>query len=302
VPVSPYTFRIERILACLKVLVYANQPHRYDRASSTPTISHHKALRAMDAGRLSYIECMKILCTIGLEIVRERTHHTDFKAELARIHTHRDELERMMEYAVHHLRDSTACRSPRDQLEHWNLYMHRSYILSELYRPTMRRKGTPSELQSLRNICLDHLADTVDAFLGLQSLTRFATQSWAAIHRGLSSALLLGILKQPRQSQRVHMLLDKLVSVMSGVNSSEDPTEESAPIARAITALSRLNDGILDQGGRQMSRSVSTTTWEPSMTADAIMNPDKQQEDPDKKPSSEGSPYEVMEKILWSSR
>lgn len=243
---------------------------------------------------------MKILSTIGLEIVRERTHHTDFKVELARIQSHRDELERMMERAVLHLRDASASRSVRDQLEHWNLYMHRSYILSELYRSTMRRKGTPSELQSLRTICLDHLADTVDAFLGLQSVTRFATQSWAAIHRGLSSALLLGILKQPRQNQRVHLLLDKLVAVMTSINSSEDPTEVSAPISRAIAALSRLNsDAKADRHG---SKSVSTATWEPGLTAEAIMHPEKQAEDLERKPSSEGSPYEVMEKILWSPR
>lgn len=246
---------------------------------------------------------MKILCTIGLEIVRERTHHTDFKVELARIQSHKDELERMMDRAVLHLRDASASRSTRDQLEHWNLYMHRSYILSELYRSTMRRKGTPTDLQNLRAICMEHLADTVDAFLGLQSITRFATQSWAAIHRGLSSALLLGILKQPRSNQRVHVLLDKLISVMTSVNSSADPTEVSAPITRAITALSRLNDAKAESvAARQISRSVSTATWEPSITAESILYNDKQAEELERKPSSEGSPYEVMEKILWSPR
>ena len=235
---------------------------------------------------------MKILCTIGLEIVRERTHHTDLKVEVSRISSHRDELDRMMERAVHHLRDASASRSAKDQLEHWNLYMHRSYILSELYRATMRRKANTGDLQNLRMICMDHLADTVDAFLGLQAVTRFATQSWAAIHRGLSSALLLGILKQPRNSERVRMLLDKLVAVMTDINSSADLTEVSAPISRAITALSRLNDSKHDAVARQLSRSVSTATWEPVSAVD----------DGERKPSSENSPYEVMEKILWSPR
>lgn len=272
----------------------------YDRASSTPTISHHKSLKDLDTPRLSYIECMKILCTIGLEIVRERTHHMDFHVELARIQSHRDELSSMMDRAVLHLKDVTACRSNRDQLEFWNLYMHRSYILSELYRATMRRKGTPAELQNLRTICMDHLADTVDAFLGLQNVTRFATQSWAAIHRSLSSALLLGILKQPQNSERVHLLLNRLIQVMLNVNSSSDPTEVSAPISRAISALSRLNDPAVVEGSS--SQPHKHTLWGTQVSTDVLMHNETQSGDGDRKTSSDGSPYEVMEKILWSPR
>ena len=218
---------------------------------------------------------------------------------MARIECHRREIEDMMDHAVQHLKDASACMSIKDQLEYWNLYMHRSYILAELYRSALRRKGTPPELIDLRASCIGHLADTVEAWLGLQNVTRFATQSWAAIHRSLSSALLLGILKQPQENYRVRILLDKLIGVMSSINSSSDPTEISAPIARAVVALSRLNGGMIPEAA--MSRSMTVVSgpgWEASnLTADALLYGESPIE---KKSSSEGSPYEVMEKILWN--
>lgn len=271
----------------------------YDRASSTPTISHHRSAKEWETTRLPYTECMKILCSTGLEIVRERTHHSDFRLEMARIDSHRKDIEEMMEHAVRHLRDATACTTIKDQLEHWNLYMHRSYILAELHRTALRRKGTPPELIDLRATCIGHLADTVDAWLGLQNVTRFATQSWAAIHRSLSSALLLGILKQPQENRRVQLLLEKLIQVMSSINSSSDPTEVSAPIARAIGALARLNAGTGPELVLQRSmKVVSGPSWDPAnLTADALLYGESPAE---KKSSSEGSPYEVMEKILWN--
>lgn len=243
---------------------------------------------------------MKMLCSTGLEIVRERSHHTDFRLEMARIEAHRKYIEDMMEHAVRHLRDATACISIKDQLEYWNLYMHRSYVLSELHRTALRRKGTPPELIDLRALCIGQLADTVEAWLGLQNVTRFATQSWAAIHRSLSSALLLGILKQPQENHRVRILLEKLIHVMSSVNSSTDPTEISAPIARAIGALSRLNAGAVPDSAWQRSMTiVSGPGWDPStLTADALLYGTSPVEK--KSSSSEGSPYEVMEKILWN--
>jgi hypothetical protein len=242
---------------------------------------------------------MKILCSTGLVIVRERTHHSELRVEMARIDSHRRDIEDMMEHAVHHLRDASACMSIKDQLEYWNLYMHRSYVLAELYRSALRRKGTPPELIDLRASCIGHLADTVEAWLGLQNVTRFATQSWAAIHRSLSSALLLGILKQPQEHQRVRILLDKLIQVMSSINSSSDPTEISAPIARAVMALARLNAG--SPPDVAMSRSMTVVSgpgWDAQqLTADALIYGESPVE---KKSSSEGSPYEVMEKILWN--
>jgi hypothetical protein len=270
----------------------------YDRASPTTATLHRKTPRELNAVRLSYSECMKILSSTGLEIVRERTRHEDHRIELARIESHRQDIEEMMEHSVRHLQDPAFCMSIKDQLEYWNLYMHRSYVLSELYRSSLRRKVATPEVSGFRSTCIENLANTVDAWLGLQNVTRFATQSWAAIHRSLSSALLLGILKQPQENARIHTLLDKLIDVMNSVNSSNDPTEVSAPISRAVMALSRLNSpsaGTMPPP--KPMTPIPTSAWEQRLNADLIMYDESPIE---RKSSSEGSPYEVMEKILWN--
>jgi hypothetical protein len=245
---------------------------------------------------------MKKLCKIGLDIIRDRSGSHDYEHELLVIIDRRDELAAMMRQALHHLRDATASKSMKDQLEHWNLYLHRSYVTSELYRPTLKR-GTPdSELKAhLRQTCIESLGDTVDAFLGLQNITRFASQSWAAVHRSLSSALLLGILKEPIRNQRVRTLLEKLIAVMSDVTSTLDPSEISAPIARSVGALRLLNSQDIKRERRQTG--YSTTNWndvDPSLLS--MFNEPSHSNAASSDTSNEGSPYMLMDNILWGTQ
>ena len=271
----------------------------YDRASATPTISHHNTIHYNSSSRLSYVDCMKNLCEIGLLIVQERTENLDHRQELHRVRQHQDEIAMTMSRAYVYLQDANASRSIRDQVEHWNLYMHRSYILSELYRPGLRRRVSP-EVSELRQLCIESLANTVEAFLGLQNVTRFATQSWAAVHRSLSSALLLGILKQPAVNERVRILLDRLVGTMSNVNSELDPSEISAPVSRSVLALSQLNsttaaeigfkDGTPGVTVMQLDKAESDVGSEEARSVG--------QKDSDK----DNSPHGLMERILWGKQ
>ena len=245
---------------------------------------------------------MKKLCKIGLDIIRDRSGPQDYEHELLVIIDRRDELAAMMRQAVHHLRDATACKSMKDQLEHWNLYLHRSYVISELYRPTLKR-GTPNtELKAhLRQTCIESLADTVDAFLGLQNITRFASESWAAVHRSLSSALLLGILKEPTRNQRVRILLEKLIAVMSDVTSTLDPSEVSAPIARSVEALRLLNSRDIKREHKPTG--YSAANWNdvnPNLLS--IFNEPSHSNASASDTSNEGSPYMLMDNILWGTQ
>jgi hypothetical protein len=274
----------------------------YDRASSTPTVTHHQPTWTCAPDGASYTECMKTLCKIGLDIIRDRSGSHDYEHELLVIIDRRDELATMMRQALHHLRDATACKSMKDQLEHWNLYLHRSYVTSELYRPTLRRGAADSELKAhLRETCIESLADTVDAFLGLQNITRFANQSWAAVHRSLSSALLLGILKEPTKNQRVRTLLEKLIAVMSDVTSTLDLSEISAPITRSILALRLLNSQDIKRERRQTGHSI--TNWnEMSPNMLSMFSEPLHSNASTSDTSNEGSPYMLMDNILWGTQ
>lgn len=216
----------------------------YDRASSTTTIDHTVPLaKNTAAGTRSYVESMYRICKVGLDIVRERQRPQNSHDALTRITEHRQELQDIMADAADYLKDSRRCRSMRDQLEHWVLYLHFSFVLSELSRPAISPAAkTLDHSATLRKTCLDSLANTVEAFLGLQNMSPFATRSWALVHRALSSALLLGILGEQTRNERVRTLLDALIQVLTDGGAASVDTAElsSSPVTRSVLALQRL--------------------------------------------------------------
>jgi len=266
----------------------------HDRALSTPILPHHQR-RPVSLMGLSYVDCMKILCTVSLESLGERSGSLGLQRELLMIIKRRDQLAAMMRQASPHLRDVAACMSMKDQLEYWNLSMHRSYVTSELYRPTLestRGTGSPADLQAT---CVEALADTLDAFLGLSNVTSFANLSWAAIHRSLSSALLLGVLKEPSRNDRVRTLIDRLITVMLEFNTSADPSEVSTPIVRSVEVLRRFNTPAAEMAPSMESLSPmdkpksSLSALESAIASSASGN------------LYEGSPYSLMNRIIWSN-
>lgn len=216
----------------------------YDRASGAtaperPT--YFPPNMSSGPGNRSYQECMYRLCRLTLAVVRERSAPQPTHESLSQITEHRHEIQRIMQEAADYLKDSRRCRSIRDQLEHWALYLHISYITSELCRPAISPTTAEYDLtRTLRKVCIDSLANTVEAFLGLQNVTPFANRSWAAMHRSLSSAILLGILGEPSRNERARTLINKLISLMTEVTSTLNPEELSMPIKRSVAALRKL--------------------------------------------------------------
>ncbi|KAF2404068.1 hypothetical protein EJ06DRAFT_535462 [Trichodelitschia bisporula] len=270
----------------------------YDRASSSTVIDHHPA--APSEGKMPYTDCMQSLCRIGLHIVRDRDRARTGGRELQRIVESHEKLQSIVDNAADHLRDVKACRSIKDQLEHWNLFLHRSYVTSELCRPSISATSTQTGqhtelLVRLRATCIESLADTVQAFLGLQNISQFASRSWAAVHRALSSALLLGLLGEPGRNDRAHALLSRLIEVMVQFMAGVDSSEISAPITRSIAALQKLNTRRMsyfapgpDTDFRSTFDASDDAMSTPSpLTVSALV------------PGGESSPYSMMDSILW---
>lgn len=290
----------------------------FDRASSTSTNEAVPVSPESSPGNRAYIECMYRLCKIGLDIVSERSLSHTPQETLLRIAERRQEIQEIMFDAADYLRDSRKCRSMRNQLEHWALYLHMSYITSELCRPAISPSVTNHDLaKPLRKACVDSLANTVEAFLGLQNMTVFASRSWAAVHRSVSCALLLGILKEPERNERARMLLEKLISVLTEITSKVDPTELSTPVTRSMIALRKLlnlqdasKQQALMTSGQSMIPNTTTAASTPNMTGYSIdeingaligddgtfgMNQSPLMADLD----SEASPYALMDSIIW---
>ena len=218
----------------------------YDRATPTTAVTKWEIASPGPEG-FSYADCMLQLCTIALDVVCNRSEKMTLQWEIMRIEKRREEVREIYRQSAIHLRESSACASMKDHLEHWNWHMHRSYVVSELCRPMLAKRSDRrvDEVRRLRGVCIEALTDTVEAFLQLQNLTVVARTSWAAVHRSLSSALLLGIMKESARDDRIHGLLAKLISVMSSMEYL-DVSEVPAPVARAVAALQQLNDNDTD--------------------------------------------------------
>lgn len=240
------------------------------------------------------------MCKIMLDIVRDRSRVSSSREQVARVNQHREEIAAVMKDATDHLRDSRLCTTSQETLEHWALYLHTSYSMSELCRPAISPSTSNEVIKSFKQVCIENLINTVEAFLGLNNITIFARQSWAAIHRGLSCALLLGILGEHSRNERARKLIGRFVTLMTDITSTVDPGEISAPVQRGIAALRKLN---IEEPRHSSFDGVNDGT---SITTDGVMKIDQTQMFTPSNSGTEAgggeeelSPYSVLNTILW---
>lgn len=270
----------------------------YDRASSILLIDRHSPKRMSNQSRISYAECMHNLCQIGLGIVQKRAGYSSATG-LSYIMETQKKLETIMDGASEHLQDAKMCRSMRDQLEHWNLQMHRSYVMSELCRPVLTRSKKEEVAASrVLALCVTSLTQTVSAFINLQRITSFAKQSWAAVHRSLSSALLLCIVGETNRVETTRKIISELIDVMSDLYSDSGPSEVPTPISRSIAVLEKFISSSVsfEQQAIGLESAEGAGTTNPGLLASPNASPSTIQGS-----SSDAgtSPYSMMNHILW---
>ncbi|KAK5722087.1 hypothetical protein LTR17_014435 [Elasticomyces elasticus] len=272
----------------------------YDRASTTGDIASNSMpmpQHISDVG--AYHSTMYQLCKVGLDIVRDRALRMDPTEQYNRILRHRDEISNIMRDSADYLRDSRKCTSTKETLEHWGLYLHSSYALSELYRPAISPSASNPEIaKAFRTLCIDNLINTVESYLGLNNITSFARQSWAAMHRALSSALLLGILGEHTRSERARRLIGRFIAVIGDIADSVDPQEISAPVQRGLAALGRLkiHEPMAGQYGRDGVALQEDGL--PRLDHSTLFNTPAQS-DHSSQLGDDHSPYSVLNSILW---
>lgn len=276
----------------------------YDRTTEPTTVSKHTMPMPMRYGPVSsYHATMYPLVKIGLEIVRDRAR-ADEKTQKEihdQIAHQRDAITSLMRDSAEYLRDSRKCTTPQENLEHWALYLHSSYYLSELARSAISPRADPHLAKVYRGLCVENLSNTVDAFLGLNNITSYARFSWAAIHRGLGSAILLGILGEHTRNERARDLLARFISAIHDITVNIDPNEIAAPLQRGMAALRRLN--IHEAAGSEFYSSTGFAEGL-SVGLDGRLGLEHQAAMTYTPPDSiggvkeEGSPYSVLNTIL----
>ena len=221
----------------------------YDRATSTatPETPFPTPDLRTDRGGLAYAECMYRIAKVGLLTVRNRIAPQSIESRLSRCVDLRRDIAQTREAAADHLRDQRSCKTIRDQVEYWVLHLHASYMTSELCRPAIS-PGTADfdRGATLRRLCIANLLNTVEAFNGIANASPLHARAWSVLHRALSAALLLGILGEPLRNSRAHDVIRQLIKIMKEGSAAQKnggglEEEMSAPVARSISALSKLS-------------------------------------------------------------
>lgn len=143
----------------------------YDRASAACVLDGSTMPQPQHYGQTTaYHAIMYSVSKIGLEIVRDRSRPMNVREQVARIEEHRAALSTIMRDTSEYLRDSRKCTTARESLEHWALYLHSSYHMSELCRPAINPSADPELMGALKAVCIENLVNTVEAFLGLNNV------------------------------------------------------------------------------------------------------------------------------------
>ncbi|KAK5941180.1 hypothetical protein PMZ80_006457 [Knufia obscura] len=227
----------------------------YDRPSSTllcaPDLPFTKH---STPGTRTYVESMTQVIKLTQEILRDRVMNSKHAMSWSMIMKYKDEVHRIWKDALPRLCDSKQCVAMTDHLERLALQLHCSYMISEICRPalkedhhrsptshpaakqspivspdTTRRKSslstgspasTPGDSQltgHLRAECVKYLEKTVETYVELRDINKFAARSWIGIQRSISAAFLLGVLPETKQEPRV---IKKLTQLEKGIEQS----------------------------------------------------------------------------------
>lgn len=143
----------------------------YDRSSAAGALEATTVPKPQHFGFVEpYHAVMYDLSKVGMGIVRDRARSMSVQEQITRITEHRDALSNVMRDAAEYLRDSRTCTTRRETIEHWALYLHSSFHMSELCRPALNPNADPELAKAFKETCVDNLVNTVEAFLGLNNI------------------------------------------------------------------------------------------------------------------------------------
>ncbi len=128
-----------------------------------------------------------------------------------------------------HLKSVEHCDTIRERCEHYALQLHTSFVCGWLSTRAFRRTEVPLDQDGYRSQLaatgIRCLIRSVEAYLKLCPLSLQASRTWAFIHNGLSSALVLGLLSESKTNPEVRHLQGELIQELS--NGCEDSSVES---------------------------------------------------------------------------
>ncbi|EXF75609.1 fungal specific transcription factor [Colletotrichum fioriniae PJ7] len=226
----------------LLALAFGRPPASYelDFESDLPQLSE-----SIEISGLSYLQAMSWLCHVTL---RHLSSH--FQSSLGPVSA-LDEIKSIEASLSPHLIDPTRSTAIPEIQEHYAFELHRHFVIATLCRPFISKSGSTGLSESDRSNILEHFRESlkrsVRAYVRLRSIAGHARRSWAFIHNGLTSVLLLSLMRETRYLAETRTLQDELIASLSeGEGNSAlltDPgtnAQLSGTLQKALKALRTL--------------------------------------------------------------
>lgn len=155
------------------------------------------------------------------------------------------DLELIEANVLPHLKDVHLCSTIQQIQEYYSFRLHRNFFAATVCRYSVLPKR-PSELGTddrsfIVTKVQEALRHSAQAYLDLRSLSTYARRSWAFIHNGLASILLLSLLPDTRCTTEAKRLRDEYIKGLQTSTSSDcDPMPIgylSVTLRKALKAL-----------------------------------------------------------------
>lgn len=179
-----------------------------------------------------------------------------------------------------HLTDPQKGKSIRELQEFYAFELHKNFVSSTLCRPFISSSSTRQLDDADRSVILEQFRDSlrrsVRAYVRLRLITGHARRSWAFIHNGLTSVLLLSLMRETRYLHETRTLQDEMITSLSD-SDSDSMSDSSGHLSdtlkkalKALQTLQRLADRDLTSRGRNVD---ANRTNDPLSENDVGQNP-----------------------------
>lgn len=206
----------------------------------------------------SYEDCLSRLCPIIHNILSSRTSMPKISSQLSSMESLCDALNQVQDKAKPNLQLQGMCMTRPEYGEHLALQFTLAYAKSELCRPAVELE--PDEVQSenwarvegLQRVFTGSAWDTIHIFLDIREFDPKLVRTWAAMHRVLSAALVLGVLAPEKgwmdsnqrrgrgdPLERLIPVLEKMEAEISLVSGDGHGQERSA-LGKSVEILNAL--------------------------------------------------------------
>ena len=204
----------------------------------------------------SYEDCLSRICSIIHGILSSRVPLPRTSSQLSSIESLCDALNQVQEKAKPSLQTQVIYTTRPEYGEYLALQFNLAYARSELCRPVVELEpdDVHSEdwprVQGLQKIFTESAWDTIHTFLDIREFEPKLVRTWAAIHRVLSAALVLGVLTPEERRMDSNQRRGR-----------GDPLERLTPVFEKMQAESSLMS-INGQGQAYLSATQEPRTLE----------------------------------------